>query len=237
MKFEDYFSFEAIVNDLIRWRIKRKDVGKVLPSRRMWSRAGVKDRKGMSPETVRRQAIWRAVYCVFDGSSRAGKLNNLRWAQNLQMLVDEVRAVVFSGDVAFEKPKMHDIPKARVNGIMQYREVASFERVADRVILSRMTAYVRDVLETHLSEHCYSFRRDSTVTYQLAVRRLQEWRHTHADGPMFVAECDIKKFFDNISHDVVRRRWREVGFDPTFILWWASLVAQMVKNLPVMWET
>ena len=30
---------------------------------------------------------------------------------------------------------------------------------------------------------------------------------------MFVAECDIRKFFDSISHDVVRRRWREIGFD------------------------
>ena len=30
---------------------------------------------------------------------------------------------------------------------------------------------------------------------------------------MFVAECDIRKFFDSISHDVVRRRWREMGFD------------------------
>ena len=31
--------------------------------------------------------------------------------------------------------------------------------------------------------------------------------------PMFVVECDIRKFFDSISHDVVRRRWREMGFD------------------------
>ena len=214
MKIEDYFSFEAIVNDLIRWRIKGKDVGKVLPPRRMWSRAGVKDRKGLSPETVRRQAIWRTIHCVFDGLSGADNLSNMHWAQNLRRLVDEVRAAVFSGNVAFEKPKIFSVPKARVNGIMQYREVASFRRAADRVILSRMTAYVRDVLEPHLSEHCYSFRRDSTVTYQLAVRRLQEWRRAHADGSMFVAECDIKKFFDNIAHDVVRRRWREVGFDP-----------------------
>ena len=123
MKFEDYFSFEAIVNDLIRWRIKGKDIGKVLPPRRMWSRAGVKDRKGLSPETVRRQAIWRTVHCVFDGSSGADNLSNMRWAENLRRLVDEVRAAVFSGNVAFEKPEIFSVPKARVNGIMQYREV------------------------------------------------------------------------------------------------------------------
>ena len=68
--FEEYFSFEAIVGDLIRWRVKgkgtvdengRRDVEKVLPPRRVWSRAGAKERKGVDPEDVRKQAIWRTV--------------------------------------------------------------------------------------------------------------------------------------------------------------------------------
>ena len=127
MKFKDYFSFEAIVNDLIRWRIKRKDVDKVLPPRRMWSRAGVKDRKGMSPETVRRQSIWRAVHCVFDGSSGADNLSNMRWAENLRRLVDEVRAAVFSGNVAFEKPEIF-----AANTIAKFQEKRDLNRYLDK---------------------------------------------------------------------------------------------------------
>ena len=61
MKFEEYFSFEAIVGDLVKWRIAGKDVGGTLPPRKMWSRAGVKERKGVAPDVVRRQAIWRTV--------------------------------------------------------------------------------------------------------------------------------------------------------------------------------
>ena len=62
MKFEEYFSFEVIVKDLIRWRVKgkrkkdekgRRDVEMVLPPRKMWSRAGVKEREGIAPEVVR----------------------------------------------------------------------------------------------------------------------------------------------------------------------------------------
>ena len=62
----------------------------------------------------------------------------------MMRLVGEVQGAVFSGKVAFEAPKMFKIAKGREGGVMQYREVASFERLADRVILSRMTAYVRD---------------------------------------------------------------------------------------------
>jgi hypothetical protein len=61
------------------------------------------------------------------------------------------------------------------------------------------------------------------MSHQLAIARLQEWRQAmtarpesapyQMATPMFVAECDIKKFFDSISHEVVRRRWRDVGFE------------------------
>ena len=232
MKFEEYFSFEAIVGDLVKWRVAGKDVGGTLPPRKMWSRAGVKERKGVAPDVVRRQAIWRTVRracgdvgeccqcgnggeCCQCGNVASTNVANyqLRWVRNLMRLVEEVQGAVFSGKVAFEAPKMFKIAKGREGGVMQYREVASFERLADRVILSRMTAYVRDRLEGVLSDRCYSFRRDRNVTHQLAVKRLQEFRERFPAGILFVAECDIKKFFDSISHEEVRRRWREVGFE------------------------
>ena len=232
MKFEEYFSFEAIVGDLVKWRIAGKDVGGTLPARKAWSRAGAKERKGVAPDVVRRQAIWRTVRracgdvgeCCQCGNGgeccQCGNVANtnvascqLRWVRNLMRLVEEVQGAVFSGKVAFEAPKMFKIAKGREGGVMQYREVASFERLADRVILSRMTAYVRDRLEGVLSDRCYSFRHDRDVTHQLAVKRLQEFRERFPAGSLFVAECDIKKFFDSISHEVVRRRWRDVGFE------------------------
>ena len=223
MKFEEYFSFEAIVRDLVKWRIAGKDVGGTLPPRKMWSRAGVKDRKGIAPEVVRRQAIWRTVRracgdvgeCCQCGNVASSNVanNQLRWVQNLMRLVEEVQGAVFTGKVAFEEPKMFKIAKGREGGVMQYREVASFERLADRVILSRMTAYVRDRLEEVLGTCCYSFRKDCAVNHQLAVKHLQAFRERFPAGSLFVAECDIKKFFDNISHETVRRRWREIGFE------------------------
>ena len=212
--FEDYFSFEAIVRDLVKWRIAGKDVGGTLPPRKMWSRAGVKERKGVDPAVVRKQAIFRTVRRACGGGGRgATALPDFEWGRKLMELVEGVREAVFSGKVAFEPPKMFRIAKGHEGGKMTYREVASFERLADRVILSRMTAYVRDRLEGVLTDRCYSFRRDRDVTHQLAVQHLQEYRAGFADGALFVAECDIRKFFDSISHEVVRRKWNEVGFD------------------------
>ena len=207
MKFEDYFSFEAILGDLVKWRLAGKYVGGTLPPRAEWKRGGFRERKGRSVAAVRRVAIMRTV------RRARGSLADCRWGAALIGLVDEVQKAVFSGSVEFEKPRMIRVPKGYKNGRMEFREVASFDCVADRVVLSRMTAYVRDVLEGVLTEHCYSFRKDGAITHQLAVERLKSWRGKFTDGSLIVAECDIKKFFDNISHNVVRRRWSEVGFD------------------------
>ena len=207
MKFEDYFSFAAILGDLVKWRLAGKDVGGTLPPRAAWKRGGFRERRGRSAEAVRRAAIFRTVRRM-----RGGR-GDCRWARALAMLIDDVQKAVLSGSVEFEKPRLIKVPKGYKDGRMEFRDVASFDRVADRVVLSRMTAYVRDVLEGELTEHCYSFRKDGAITHQLAVERLKSWRGKFADGSLVVAECDIKKFFDNISHDVVRRRWKEVGFD------------------------
>ena len=202
MKFEEYFSFEAIVGDLVKWRVAGKDVGGTLPARKAWSRAGAKERKGVASDVVRKQAIWRTVRracgdvweccqcgnggeCCQCGNVASANVAScqLRWVQNLMRLVEEVQGAVFSGKVAFEAPTMFKIAKGREGGVMQYREVASFERLADRVILSRMTAYVRDRLEGVLGDCCYSFRRDSSMSHQLAIARLQEWRQAMTARP------------------------------------------------------
>ena len=61
MKFEEYFSFEAILGDLVRWRIRGRDVGGTLPARKAGSRAGIRGRGGVAPSVVRQRAIWRKV--------------------------------------------------------------------------------------------------------------------------------------------------------------------------------
>ena len=209
-KFEEYFSFKDILGDLIRWRVKGQDVDKTLPPRREWCRDKVQRRKRLSNEEVHQRAIWRKVIVVRE----QGRLEDYKWGRALRKLVNDVQSAVFSGDVSFQKPTLLDVPKGYENGIAQYRKVAKFERLADRVILNRTRIYVRDVLEDILGDCCYSYRRDAGITHQTAIRALQEWRGKHAAATMFVAECDIQKFFDKISHDVVRHRGNEVGFAP-----------------------
>ena len=212
--FEDYFSFDALLGDLVRWRVAgKKGVGSVLPPRKSWMREGYATRKKVSSESIRRRSILRRV----NYERSQGTMELVEWGLKLAALVANVQRAVMDGCVKFELPRMIQIPKGLKNGVMEYRNVASFERLEDRLILSRVTAYVRDVLEDVLHSNCYSFRVSREVSHKKAIADLQSWRKRFAEEQMWVAECDIKKFFDNISHDSIKRAWRmiDVGkFDP-----------------------
>ena len=112
-KFEEYFSFEDILGDLIRWRVKGQDVGKTLPPRQEWRRDKVQRRKRLSNEEVHRRAIWRKVISVRE----QGRLEDYKWGVALWELVNGVQSAVFSGDVSFQEPTLLEVPKGYENGI------------------------------------------------------------------------------------------------------------------------
>lgn len=209
-----YFSFEAILEEIIKARLKGRDDEGLLPPRKFWSRPSLRERAcGLNAKATRRTAIRRRVLL----EQKRGTLASQVWGAKLLAFADEMQTRVFDGPMAFAPPKMISIVKGvDETGRKTYREVASFESLSDRVILNRLTAYLRDQLDSLLTSNCYAFRCDGRITHETAVADLQAWRTAHASGPMWVAECDIKKFFDSISHATVLRRWAEVfGEDVT----------------------
>lgn len=229
MAFEDYFGFERILADLIRWRVAGKCmrddaeaegafVSDLLPPRKMWSRTGARGRRPrdgarrrkVAPAQVRRRAIRTTVLNLH----RRGELAGQAWGRRLLDLVARVQDRIRSGDVRFEAPRLIRIAKGVKDGERQYRQVASFDRLEDRLVLSRATAYLKDRLEEVLTRDCYSFRRDGRISHVDAVRALQAYRAKFPDGALWVAERDIKSFFDGIPHATVRACWRAfAGWD------------------------
>lgn len=203
--FRDYFSFDSILEEIIKARMNGRDDGGLLPPRKFWSRPSLRERaQGVNSKAVRRMAIRRRVLL----ERRRGALASQVWGVKLLAFVDEVQSRVFVGPMSFSPPKMISIVKGvGTSGGKTYREVASFESLSDRVILNRVTAFLRDRLDQLLSPSCYAFRSDRHLSHETAVADLQAWRASHADGPMWIAECDIRKFFDNIPHTTVLRLW------------------------------
>ena len=50
---------------------------------------------------------------------------------------------------------------------------------------------------------------DPQMLHLKAVRNIKEFRRTHK-GNLWVAECDMKKFYDTLDHDLIKRRFSQM---------------------------
>ena len=173
----------------------------LLPPRRQWVRPSPKSRGKKNTGQLQVVSIMRCIRA----HEKSGTLGATDWGGRLVRLVADVQRRVMERDISIAAPRTGKIPKLTVSGRRETRNIAIFDNPADVILLSRTAAYLRDWFEPVLKagKCCYSFRKSRKLTHQSAVGALCRWRKRHDGEELFVAECDIRKFFDNIRHDVI----------------------------------
>lgn len=179
-----------------------------LPPRRQWSRPPESQRLSLSSEALFKRSIMRVVY----GRQRAGTLAQEPWGIRLLEFASDLQRRVLAGNVVLHPPQPMLIRKTKGRLKTQdenqrrnaYRALATYRDLSDRILLNQTTRYLRDRFDPLLSDSCYSFRAKPGVSHSSAVEALLEYRILHQGKRLYLAECDIVKFFDVLHHDVVR---------------------------------
>ena len=168
-----------------------------LPGRRQWIRLPRKIRASFGETRTVEETIYRTARKLLaqkeDGDGRNGE-----WQKNFLGLVGDVQALAGSSVLRFHKPTLHLIPKK--GGSL--RCLASFDELAERLLISRAAVYLRDVFDSCLSRTCYAFRANGDFNYKTAIDDLVRYRMQYEGKKLYVAECDIQSFFDTVNHDV-----------------------------------
>ena len=169
-----------------------------LPSRRRWIRLGPSKRNLVGEDHLIETTIYTT---ALRDLSRTDFVDEPpAWIAAFRELCSRIDTLRSSDEITFKAPTLHLVPKATGN---ERRCLASFENVADRILLSRSALYLRDVFDPYFSDDCFAFRRDGAFNYRTAIDDLVRYRMKNAGRKLYVAECDIQSFFDVINHDVV----------------------------------
>ena len=171
-----------------------------MPPRRLWSRLRQGARQMNDRSVYNKFAIMRHVRWVI----KNGKLGEYEWGRRFAAFAERIRARMERGDFDFEMPVSFAVEKPGKGT----RFVTSFLNLEDKVILRQVAKCLRKTFDSKLSPNCYSFREDGAVDHSLAVKALIDYRMDHKGETLWVAECDIRKFFDVIDHRVA---WRAFG--------------------------
>lgn len=220
LRFEDYFSDEKIINALIKVRISKArerhnlqfykninseaknpnsitdSVDTLFPPRNRWYRPTLKERWNKSSFEINAFALRKTVF---------SKIKNIAypeecWIKELVSFMNDVRkAALQNPGYKISEPRITPIKKERKGNT--YRAIAVY-RLHDSILIGLTGQYLRDVTDRLFLKCAYAFRAKSenTPTHHTAVADLIGYLEKYEGKPLYVAECDIKKFFDTVHH-------------------------------------
>ncbi len=166
-----------------------------LPPRRQWCRPHRTARAGLNHEAVVRKAIWRTIAWRIEKDA----LDQTDWGSRLLDLHARLLKSLRNAKTRdFSPPDIIPVKKSEGD---YYRIMAPCANLDDRIISGIVARYFGDIIEASLDDSCYAFRVNGTTLHD-AIMNLQEYRGKFIGKPLYVAECDLRGFFDSLSHKI-----------------------------------
>lgn len=180
------------------------------PPRRHWRKHRPRIRREMTNEEKQIETLQRAVQV----ESRRPSEEQAEWYRQHQNLVAMIVARILSED-PFQFDTFHQIAIRKSQ--CEFR-VTTRLGIFESIIARCVAEWLRSSIDCYMSPHSFAFREPKggvPVDHNTAFGQLRNFHATH--GPIFVAETDIRGFFDTVPHHTIisslklmqRRLWRD----------------------------
>ena len=224
---EQYFSDDRIISQICKERVKqagqrhdRQYINRLegnmresapvhpfyqmLPPRRLWSAFRPRFRTdGLNSDLY---ALKKAVRIL------RHQHPNQVWVVELNRYITAIRERVFNCHMfAFESPTISWELKGK--GGQDYRALCRFNP-DDNLILCLYANYLRDVFDPLFSNSSFAFRAAQNghiPTHHDAFSEIYNLRQKSGNRSFYVAECDIRGFFDTVDHSLALSAFREAA--------------------------
>ncbi len=175
----------------------------ILPPRKYWPRPS----KKMRIACIDYDSMYSKYLSFYVMRQYGDPSVNYTWKDNLKKFIENCKDKfdnIKSKKIAPER--ILPIPKNTSYKCKKFRIIATYS-LEDSVFNSLIAKYLSDLIDCKLSNCCYSFRSSSNgvaKTHHDSVRDIMSVTHKISkNNPLWVAECDIKGFFDCISHNLI----------------------------------
>ena len=181
------------------------ELSALFPPRRAWPRPGLPARRadlarGRDPTST------ALVDWLLRNISKP-KRESPDWLRRLRRFVGSVRGRIrhWAQDDSFQNPQVYAVLKSRATESGQpdsFRCLATYT-LRDRIVISIASRYLREIFDSVMHPGSYAFRTQApNITHHSAVDRMMRFRNHHCGKPLWVAEVDIRGFFDVVEHHV-----------------------------------
>jgi len=181
---------------------------KILPPRKKWINLGEKSRtkKIGTPLNSTEKNLYSLLKTI---ALYKKKHPTEKWLLELNGFIADIRNSAFDPNYHISPPIVIPKLKEKINKTTknECRPLCMYA-VKDRIILSItnkfLTRYFDDCFEP--TSYAFRSRKDmvsyKTVSHHDCIRDILTYRQKNNNSNLFVVECDMKKFFDTVNHDI-----------------------------------
>lgn len=189
----------------------------LLPPRRKWIILGSKSRVTKStnqPITATDRNYYSLIKTI---KQFRKKSPNEPWLQALDAFINEIQNEVASCGYQISTPTIYPKLKneKKNNGQNECRPICLFN-LKDRIILSITNKYLTRLFDSCFEDCSYAFRSKknkqgtTTLSHHDCIKDIQEYKRKHPNSPLYVAECDMEKFYDTVNHKIAKVLYNEL---------------------------
>lgn len=175
----------------------------LFPSRSQWCHIG-KRRHEMDSSKRNESKLLFTYYKAKEKDSRED------WYINLCREADKIVAMAMNPVNGIPAPHVHVIEKKREKNTIICRPVCTFD-LEVKIVISLYNKFLTNLFDNLFLSCSYAFRvpkhGDPLFQHTKAVKDIQRYRKQHIGAPLYVAECDMQKFYDTIDHRVIKARF------------------------------
>jgi hypothetical protein len=120
-------------------------------------------------------------------------------------------------DFSFSKPAIIPKLKEETEKEMIYRPISKYDSLDDKIMLNLTNQYLSLLFDPYFHEEILSYRirrfykGERKITNQHdAIKTIKKYLVDNNEKDIYVAECDIRKFFDILNHRIIKREFSEL---------------------------
>jgi len=180
-----------------------KEIFSFFPPRAKWIRLAKREREKRCTNTVEINSIQleRTIWREIKKCKRLGT-NQPSWLKKLLDFTENIRKDVFDESRNFKISTPRIIPVIKDIKEKTYRPLSVF-KLNDLIITGQVARYLSNCFDPLFSDSSYAFRtgiqKGKVFNHHKAIEDIIEFK-LKVGKPLFVSECDIKKFYDCVNH-------------------------------------
>jgi hypothetical protein len=190
-----------------------KEIFSFFPPRSKWIRLSKREREIRGSNTVEtnsvqlERTIWREIKkCEMLGIVQPS------WLKKLLDFTEKIREDVFDESRNFKISTPKTIPVIKDIKEKTYRPLSIF-KLNDLIITGQVARYLSNCFDPLFSDSSYAFRtgiqKGKVFNHHKAIEDIIEFK-SKVGKPLFVSECDIKKFYDCVNHTKISEKFQSI---------------------------